>query len=550
MAPLITWGLPTSRYDPLLFGGDTPWSADQYDAEASLSELRRRAAGADTDLNPLEQRDSLIDLTATHANRAEILRRYRLYSRQPDEMVTFRALQRMRPRALDFDPKLYQYGGAYIYLVGGVLAASHALGLVHLTGDLGFYLERPEQFARFYVVARVVSLAFGLLLLWAAYRLGRRAGGRGGGWFALVLVAAAPGFLTAALEAKPHLASTAMLAWAIVFALRYHDHGRRGDAWRTGLAGGLAMGLALTGAVVLALYPLLAFACWQARAPRPLRGPLLAAALAGLVYAVTNPYVVVNLLAGGPTLSSNLGNTAAMFSSGSLAAGAVATGMLLIEACGLGVVIVGLASTAYLTWRYPRELLLCLPSVLLLVVVCAAVADGKPAEFARFLLLPASLLCIAAAALLARLARRRVWLTLLLAALIGGSLKTTAYVRAFSTDGALINESRFTAGQQLVALPREATLAVIQEPAPFAIPPLDFTRRSVFLLTDNASNTLSHARLPEWLVLTADDLAQHADAPWHAHYELARQFAGARPDLARITWANKPVYLYHRRARP
>ena len=51
-------------------------------------------------------------------NRARILRRYKLYSFQPDEMNTFRALAEMHPDAMQFDPRLYQYGGLWIYPVG------------------------------------------------------------------------------------------------------------------------------------------------------------------------------------------------------------------------------------------------------------------------------------------------------------------------------------------------------------------------------------------------------------------------------------------------
>ena len=105
---LIGWGLPSARLDPLLFGGDPPWPPERYPARAQAQQLSERSAGADTDLNPLERRDRLIVLTADDTARGEILQRYRLYSRQPDELITFRALQRMRPAAGDLDQRLYQ----------------------------------------------------------------------------------------------------------------------------------------------------------------------------------------------------------------------------------------------------------------------------------------------------------------------------------------------------------------------------------------------------------------------------------------------------------
>jgi hypothetical protein len=253
MAPLLTWGLPTSRHDDLLFGGQPAWPAARFNAADTAAQLAARDAGADTDLNPLANRTQIVDLTADDAGRAEILRRYRLFSRQPDEMIIFRALQRMHPRELDFDPRLYQYGGGYIYLVGAALGAAAVTHLIHLTSNLGFYLEHPDAFGRFFIVARCISLLFGALALAAVYQLARRAGGRAAGWIALVSVAGCPVFITAVLEAKPHLPSAAMILWATLSALRYRGRGRWRDALHLGWQAGYAFGLVLTGLAAAAL---------------------------------------------------------------------------------------------------------------------------------------------------------------------------------------------------------------------------------------------------------------------------------------------------------
>ena len=260
MFPLLFWGLPTARNDGLLFGGEPAWPAARYHVERDLEQRRARNAGADTDLNPLAGREQIVDLTADDAERAEILRRYRLFSRQPDEMITLMALQSMKPRQLDFDPKLYQYGGGYIYLVGAALGAAGTLGIVPLKSDIGYYLEHPDAFGRFYVVARCISLVFGALTLLAVYRLGRRAGGPDpycvvAGWLALAMVAGTPVFITAVCEAKPHLPSACMLLWATLAALDFRNSGARRDAVRMGLFGGYAFGLVLTGLVATLLWP-------------------------------------------------------------------------------------------------------------------------------------------------------------------------------------------------------------------------------------------------------------------------------------------------------
>src|SRR5206468_8460704 len=102
--------------------------------------------GADIAMRPRTNRDRPIIVNETDAQRAEIVRRFRLYSCQPDEMITFRSLSRMKPGRGDLDPRFFQYGGLWVYAVGGLLKVASMLGLVTLRPDLAYYLDHPEQF--------------------------------------------------------------------------------------------------------------------------------------------------------------------------------------------------------------------------------------------------------------------------------------------------------------------------------------------------------------------------------------------------------------------
>lgn len=546
LAPLVSWGLPTSAYDPFLFGGDRAWDADRYDAGRALQSRRERVSGADTDLDPIAATDRIVELTADQAARAAILLRYRLYSRQPDEMITFMALQRMNPRSLDLDPQLYQYGGAYIYLIGAAVGAASLLGLTELSGEIGVYLSRPELFARFYVVARAVTLVFGAFALVAVIRLARRAGGRTAGWIALVLVAASPVFLTSVLEAKPHLPSVCLLLWAILSALDYQADGRRRDALRMGLLVGCAFGLVLTGLAGVLLWPVLLVAR-KHDARHTLRDLALAGVLALAAYAVTNPYILYNLLFDRAVLWGNLQNSTAMYSIGRIPEGFLRVSRLLLESCGPGVLAGGLLALGWLGFRQPRHVaLVSLPGAVMLVL-CIAIGAEKPAEFARFLLLPTALLAIGTAALAAMLADRHLgWgvLATLAALAVMGS---PAYVHSFYVDARFEHESRHLAAQYLREHARPTdVIGVVQEPAPYAVPPLDFAHRNVRLLPQRSSPSIEHRQLPRWLVLTADDATVHRDAWWRSHYDLVQTFAAEPFQLSRITWANKPVFIYQR----
>src|SRR5438105_6313218 len=167
------WGLPSRAADRFLLSSGKVWSGNQI-VEKGGNWTADPDRSADADANPILDRSTPIWLNQTDRQKAEILRRYRLFSAQPDEMVTFMALAGMRPSAGNYDPRMYQYGGMWIYPVGAMLKIASMVGLVTIRPDLNFYLDHPEQFARFYIVARVYSGLWGLVGVWAAFHLARR----------------------------------------------------------------------------------------------------------------------------------------------------------------------------------------------------------------------------------------------------------------------------------------------------------------------------------------------------------------------------------------
>lgn len=548
MWPLAHWGLPSSRYDKYLFGGQPAWEPERYQAARTLNALRERNAGADIDLDPLADRTQLIDLTANDAARGQILLRYRLYSRQPDEMITFRALQRMKPRGFDFDPKMYQYGGGYVYLVGAAIGLTSALGLTRLTRDLNVYLAQPELFGAFYLVARSISLLFAAAALIAVFRLASRVAGRAGGWMALLLVAASPVFITGALEAKPHLPAACMTLWTIEFALRYWTRECKRDAVCMGLAAGYACGLVLTGVAALVTIAALGVALLIQRRRV---GPTIAAATISIgVYLVTNPYVVINGLANRAALASNIGNSTAMYTLDRFGDGAIRVAELLIECIGGPTLAMSVIGIVLILVRHRSPVLIGSSAGFAMLLLCVAIGAGKPPEFARFVVLPAALLCAAAGLTLAEVGRRSrvIALVLLLACLITANGRN--YASSFRLDAGGVDDSRTAAASWLAEhLQPNDRVAVLQEPAPYSVPPMDFAARRVLLLPPKPMANHVRDELPEWLVFT-DDRALNIGAweDWDEYYEIKwtdalRRMKHASP----IAWANKPVFIYKRK---
>lgn len=549
LLPLLTWGLPTNSHDATLFGGAPPWPGERYGGTAALAVLRASAAGADVDLTPLDKHGHLVDLVPDEASRAGILLGYRLYSRQPDELIILRALARMNPRQLDFDPQLYQYGGGYLYLVGAVIGAAGAAGCFPLSRDLGVYLENPAAIGGFYVAARFVSLAFGAATLIAIARLARATAGRRAAWLALLAGACSPVLLSAVCEAKPHLPSACLLLWAGLSALEFLRTPSRAAAVRLGLQSGYAFALTLTGLAGALFVPALYLALPTAQRTRlTLRRLALAAGLFAAVYVVLNPYLFYNAIFEQQKMVSNLSNSTAMYEGQAqqFQAGLERVVTLVPLGIGVGTSVLGLVGFALLLCRRTRATLVSITAGAAILTLGVLIGAQKPAEFARFLILPLLLLAVAAGIVVAWGWRRHVvWGVLGL--LLLSANDWPLYLHAFWRDAGVQNESRTRIATRFTPLVPDEPIGLLQEPAPYSVPPFDFAHGRFVLLPENEPTDLDPADLPRWLIFTADHVNVHRSAWWQRFgYVL---IAVEPPDwrgATQLTWANKRVFVYER----
>ena len=446
-----------------------------------------------------EQRDpSLVDSKRQdQIARARILRRYRLYSFQPDEMITFRALAQMHPSAGDFDPRLYQYGGLWIYPVGGLLKAAGYVGLVTLSNDPTTYLDHPELFGRFYLVARAYSAAWGLVGILAVFALVKRfTGSEVLAACAGVCFVAMPVVVDLAHEAKPHLVGGVILMLAVLAVCKYVDEGKSRWWILASILCGAAGGMVLSDLVGLIVIPAMVLV----KREKPARGVGIIIAgglIAGLVYFATNPYVAIHLLGDRRVLESNLGNSRAMYSVGSLSDSVINALRLVAIGPGVPLAVAGVIGSIVLLLRKRCGVgwILAILAVASFVPFAVAAA-GKPGEYARFALVPDIALMIAAFCAVGWLARGRAVQAILGLVLIAAAgAYSFAYERGFVRDASGENsrtEWAVELNEMLQQIPRGVvpTLWVDAEPAPYCMPPVDLFRWRIILYPKSASFVL------------------------------------------------------------
>jgi len=550
----ITWGLPSRDVDQYLFGDRPAWSGKQI-VRLTGERITDPAQAADVDRNPLAARENKVVLNRTDEQRAEIVRRYRLFTYQPDEMVTMMALAAMNPGQGDFDPRLYQYGGAWIYPIGVLLKAASIVSVVRLTPDVAYSLDNPQAFGRFYVIARLYVAAWGIVGAWAVFAIARRltAGSLVAAGVACFCYVMMPVVVNLAHEAKPHLPGAVLMLLSLLAAIRYV---RQADPrwWFVAcVLAGLAMGMVLAAWPILVVLPA---ATLMLRQEWPARIKAFASglAVAVVVYFITNPYVLIHLFNNRELLRSSLGNTRGMFQFGASGKGLmngvrlIAEGSSPMLAAGGVISIIALAVTAGLRKRWTVKYsgwLLIAPAFLALLQF-VLFASAQPAEYGRFAVFLDIVLVIAAVVgayfLMNWLEWRPEFLALLgLSAAIPGS----RYYAGFVSDS-FLPTSRTMAAQliddRLVA--GATQLAVRTEPAPYSVPPANLFEWQIVLLPKDYTPA-SDADPPDVVVWALDEVAPPPEE-WAAIYDWG--FVDPVPGSALMRWAGKPFIVLTRRS--
>jgi 4-amino-4-deoxy-L-arabinose transferase-like glycosyltransferase len=417
-----------------------------------------------------------------------------------------------------------------------------------LQTDLAFYLDHPEAFSRFYIVARAYSALWGLLGVAVVYRLGREWTGQFlVGATAAGLFASMPVVIDLAHEAKPHLAGTVLILLTIYAAMRYVRTGILRWWMIAGAAAGASMGMVLTGYVAFAVLPAMALlrqTSWKDRAKITLGSGLVGIA----IFTLTNPYLPLNVLFHRELLHSNVGNYGTFYQPRLSVSALTITGRSIVEGMSLAPAVVGMLALVVLsvvggkfirdTGRRPVSqfgfgLLLVAPAAVVLVQMIL-LAQEKTAEYARFGLFTDTAIALTAAALIGSLGLKAGEKRMLALLLVGGTLfYGVRYDINFVLDSGADSTRRTAAESIDTCSQRENELAVWAEPAPYCLPPVDlFTWRIVLLPAGSDLSGISPGAIA----------VRPVDYPTTLPIGIRRftpQIEYPRP-FSPISWANKP----------
>lgn len=576
----LSWGLPSRKADVFLFPGGQAWGGQRIYDRSGGGAWSTPTRGADVDADPLIRTGAPVDLTATEADVAAILRRYRLYTNQPDEMIAMRALASMQPGQGDLDPRLYQYGGLFIYPVGVLLKVAGVAGLIDVRSDVVWYLDHPEAFGRFYLVSRAYAAMWGAVGVVVVWLIARRLAGLNAAALAALLFALLPVVVCMSHEGKPHLPGAVLMLAAVWLTMRYVASGRRADWMCMSAACGAAFGMVLSSLPIFVLIPLAEWLRWRRTdGDRPsarsaIHRTAAGACIGAAVYVVTNPYILINLFINREVLRSNFGNSLAMYEVSRLGEGFLRVLELTAEGASWPVLVLGAAAAVAALLRRRRDALPLVVPAWLIGLQFVLLGAGKPAEYGRFGVFVNAALAIATACLVAgsgvssgrspessttdgratapevgarRGGQRGVQSIrrLLVVGVIGwAAYGGWGYLANFVADtGSAALSTRTAVAFRLAEV--GPAIGVLAEPAPYGCPPLHFAGSAVRLYDSVDAWRADPTRV---LVTAHDGPTWFGPRPPEP---AGVQWLDVTPSVVSpISWANKPFRLYYANTQP
>ena len=196
----------------------------------------------------------------------------------------------MKPRQWDFNPH-YSYNPTFLYYQLGVtLAVASKLGVISLGHDKNYFLAHPDVYGRFYLVARLLCVAYGIATTILLFFIGRRVTSSdvGGLWTAL-LYAVVPMSAIQCHVMDTSVSASFWLGLSFLGLMRACESPDNKWFYIGAFAAGLSLSTKYTGAPLVLL---MIYTAWQRG--HLWKGTLIAFVIAGIGYAIGTPYMILD----------------------------------------------------------------------------------------------------------------------------------------------------------------------------------------------------------------------------------------------------------------
>ena len=496
----INWGIPSEERTELVFPVQLHNESFYLLMKQAREEIYKQSMGSpigrlrdSSSLSPVLKSIGIIGNENLYFNGdkkilANFIRPYLLRSNHPDEQMTIASLAGMHPKQFDFNPRIFQYGGAYIYVMGAWLGMHHILGVIKLSSDLNFYFRNPGTMGKIFVAGRSINSVFCALTIFLIFIIAKITYSVRAAIFSSLFFIVCP-----AIVFQSHIMKPYPMATFFAFACLYYSVIMMSDSTKknyilAGVFAGLTAGTMPVYAFIM-LAPLTAHMSISKR----LTKNLLFTVLAGtLIFFITNPYWLINY----KDIFLEVKTSADIYNlkSGIVVSDFFLKRLLLSLPTGLLFIsLAGLIHGIYLGKK--QDILFILTSMIPLLIFGWIIKNQQLTIHNSRFLLPwlATLLILAAGFIDNLLDKKYVTIPVVVFtvfAVTQALLISSIYNKNFSIDGS-VNSTRVAAGKWISDnIPFNSTIGTNYMPEPAHFPPFDFSKYRIVVLRNDIEKNL------------------------------------------------------------
>jgi len=289
------WGLPTKERISALLGNGTVQLSELQLQLLDKTNRKKVKIAKKKYLSKSSDFQRVPDNTPGLFSKMDMLYAFQdfiVYSSAVDEMKTYNALRKIKPKQLQFDPQEFRYGGVYLYFVGFLLFLAKLSGIIVTSHNLNFYLNHPEYISKMIIIGRIPGIISYMGILFLLARFGRLLKNRATGSLAMIMFLGSSVCFNQSLVSKPHIFATflALLAVYLLFigkTNKSHTYMNMGVV-TCGLAMGTSIILAISATFIISF--VFDMNNLLISSKRIIKYGLLMIA----VFFMSNPYVLIN----------------------------------------------------------------------------------------------------------------------------------------------------------------------------------------------------------------------------------------------------------------
>lgn len=220
-------------------------------------------------------------------------------SYHPDESQFIESFNNMNPKKFDFSPHLYYYGTLYFILLGISFVFSYLFGYIKLTRDLSYFYMNPQELAKFYITGRMVSVIFGVLIVFMVYLIAKKIYSEKRGLIACLAAAAMPLFVIQIHIISVDITALFFILATLYSALKIFETEENKRYIYSGILAGLAAGAKYPAFIIVFVIPVAYFLKGEKTFPNLIKSffnkkVFLSYLSAVISFSVTNPFIFIS----------------------------------------------------------------------------------------------------------------------------------------------------------------------------------------------------------------------------------------------------------------